>query len=130
MTSTAAGTKLDPGESILLSAKISYSLKGTSQSAHSYPRNYTDTSDSAGWTAPSFAGSQASGSASAFFTAYAKVVGGVNGDLKVNIIDLATVARAFGSKPGAVNWNPDADLDKNGIIDIRDLSIVAFYFGA
>ncbi len=73
--STAAGKSLAPGESILLSVKMSYGLIGTSQSARSYPRNYTDTSGVAGWTAPSFTGSQATGSASGFFLAYAKVVG-------------------------------------------------------
>jgi len=73
--STAAGKNLAPGESILLSVKMSYGLIGTSQSARSYPRNYTDTSGVAGWTAPSFTGSQATGSTSGFFLAYAKVVG-------------------------------------------------------
>ena len=39
----------------------------------------------------------------------------LNGDGKVNIIDIYIVAKAFGSKPGDRNWNVVADLDKNGV---------------
>ena len=53
----------------------------------------------------------------------------LNKDGKVDIIDIATVARAFGTKPGQARWNEIADLDKNGIIDIVDITIVAGDFG-
>jgi len=53
----------------------------------------------------------------------------LNGDGKVNIVDIYIVARAFGSKLGDSNWNPDADLDNNGEIDIMDLYKVAREFG-
>lgn len=46
-----------------------------------------------------------------------------------NIHDLVTVAIAFGSKPGSPNWNPIADLDKNDIINIMDVIIVARNYG-
>jgi hypothetical protein len=53
----------------------------------------------------------------------------LNGDGVVNIIDVATVARAFGSKPGDPMWNPAADLDNNGEVNIVDVSMVARNFG-
>ncbi len=71
---TGIGHPLMPGQSILLSVKLTYALIGTSQSATSYPRNYTDTAVAAAWTQASFSGAQSTGSGSAFFTADAKVV--------------------------------------------------------
>ncbi|MDH5734069.1 MAG: right-handed parallel beta-helix repeat-containing protein [Candidatus Bathyarchaeota archaeon] len=53
----------------------------------------------------------------------------VNGDGIVNIVDIATVAKAYGCKPGDSNWNPIADLDVNGVIDILDIAKVAKYYG-
>jgi hypothetical protein len=71
---TAIGHPLMPGQSILLSVKLTYGLIGTSQSASSYPRNYTDTALAAAWTKASFMGTESTGSGSVFFTADAKVV--------------------------------------------------------
>ena len=53
----------------------------------------------------------------------------LNKDGRVNIMDIAIVAKAFGSKPGDPNWNEIADLDKNEIINIIDISMVAKDFG-
>ena len=55
--------------------------------------------------------------------------GDVNQDGQVNSTDLALVARAFGSTPGAANWNSDADLNDDGIIDIYDLVLAGSNFG-
>jgi sugar lactone lactonase YvrE len=74
LTATNIGHPLMPGQSILLSVKLTYGLIGTSQSASSYPRNYTDTALAAAWTKASFMGTESTGSGSAFFTADAKVV--------------------------------------------------------
>ena len=104
--STAIGHPLMPGQSILLSVKLSYDLKGTRQLGSSYPLNYTDKAVAAAWTQTSFAGAESTSSESAFFTAYAKVLGDVDGDFKVDIIDAALLAYSFGSHPGGVNWNP------------------------
>ncbi len=71
---TAIGHSLMPGQSILLSIKLTYGLIGTSQAASSYPRNYTDTAVAASWTQASFTGTESTGSGSAFFIADAKVV--------------------------------------------------------
>jgi parallel beta-helix repeat protein len=53
----------------------------------------------------------------------------LNGDGKVDILDIFAVARAFGSKPGDPNWNQAADLDNNGVINILDIFLVALNFG-
>jgi len=66
---------LMPGQSILLSVKIDYGLSGTNQPASSYPRYYTDTANVIWFDQPSFAGTEASGSATGLFVAYARLVG-------------------------------------------------------
>ncbi len=57
------------------------------------------------------------------------ITGDVNGDGIVDIYDLAIVGLAFGSKPGAPNWNPMADLNQDGQVDIFDLVTVASNYG-
>lgn len=129
LNATAAATPLPPRGSILLSAKISYELVGTNQGARSYPRNYTDTASAVAWTAPSFTGTRASRSAGGFFLAYAKVLGDLNADFKVDILDAAIVAYSYGSKPGDAKWNPNADIDNNGVIEVLDAAQMAIYYG-
>jgi hypothetical protein len=126
---TTARTSLTPGERILVSVKLVYSLIGTFQPGTTYPRVYSDKANVTAWVASSYAGDQATGQGSATLTAYAQVVGDVNGDGKVGIDDLALVASSFGSKPGYWNYNPAADLNHDGRIDIFDLTIVAIAFG-
>ncbi|MCQ9206318.1 MAG: S8 family serine peptidase [Omnitrophica bacterium] len=55
--------------------------------------------------------------------------GDVNGDGKVDILDLNIVARAFGSSKGDPGWDARADLDISGTVGIGDLIIVARNFG-
>jgi hypothetical protein len=63
------------------------------------------------------------------------VIGDVNGDKKVDINDIATVALSFGSFLGGLRWNPIADLTgsdylvPDGKIDILDIALVAKHFG-
>jgi len=57
------------------------------------------------------------------------VVGDVNGDGKVDMKDLAMVARCFGAKPSDPRWNPACDLTGDGKIDMIDLATVAAHFG-
>jgi len=57
------------------------------------------------------------------------LVGDLNGDGKVDIKDIAIVAKAYGSYPGYPNWNPIADLNGDGKVDIKDVAIVAKQFG-
>ncbi len=57
------------------------------------------------------------------------VNGDVNGDNFVSSQDLTAVRLAFGSSPGAGNWNPDADLNGDGFVGSADLTIVRQNFG-
>jgi hypothetical protein len=57
------------------------------------------------------------------------ITGDLNGDGKVNIIDVTIVARAFQARPGDPSWSPNADMDDNGVINIVDVTKVAREFG-
>jgi hypothetical protein len=48
---------------------------------------------------------------------------------KVDILDIAIAAKAYGSYPGHLRWNPKADLDGNNKIDIIDIAKVARDYG-
>jgi len=50
-------------------------------------------------------------------------------DTKVDIIDIATAARGFGSTPGHARWSAIADVNKDYKIDILDLASIATKFG-
>ena len=50
-------------------------------------------------------------------------------DGKVDIRDVSVVAKAFGSAPGATNWDPRADLNKDEHVNVTDVSIVTKHFG-
>jgi hypothetical protein len=53
----------------------------------------------------------------------------LNKDCTVNILDVSTVAKAYGSKPGDPNWNETADLNKNNVVNILDISTIAKDYG-
>jgi parallel beta-helix repeat protein len=53
----------------------------------------------------------------------------INNDGIVNIVDIATAAKAFWSVPGDARWNPLADMDMDETINILDISKVAKEFG-
>jgi rhodanese-related sulfurtransferase len=50
-------------------------------------------------------------------------------DGKVDIRDIAVVAKCFGSSPGSPGWNVNCDVNNDSRIDIRDIAIVAKHFG-
>jgi PKD repeat protein len=52
----------------------------------------------------------------------------LNEDGKVDILDLAIFGRAYGSTPGGDRWNPRADLDGNGLVNIKDGAVIARSF--
>jgi hypothetical protein len=53
----------------------------------------------------------------------------INGDGKVNIIDIVIVALAFDSRPGDPNWNPKADIAPEfGVVNIVDIVAVAIHW--
>lgn len=55
--------------------------------------------------------------------------GNVNNDCMVDGEDMFIVGSAFNSRPGLAAWNPNADLNEDGVIDIVDLSTVGINFG-
>ena len=55
--------------------------------------------------------------------------GDLDRDCRVDIVDVATVAFAFGSTPSSPNWNPYADLNNDGTVNIVDVATAAFQFG-
>jgi hypothetical protein len=52
----------------------------------------------------------------------------LNGDGKVNIEDIYVFAIAFGSYPGHPRWDPRADMDDNGRINVIDAVLIAMKF--
>lgn len=57
------------------------------------------------------------------------IPGDIDGNGKVQLVDLVWLALAFGSQVGQPKWNPNADIDGNGVIDRIDLSILAQHYG-
>jgi len=120
---------LDPGEKIVLQVKLSYAPKGTIQHARNFPIVETVVVQVTGFTEQLLRGFQSDITQLPFFTAYAKVVGDVNGDFKVDILDVALVAYSFGTKKNQARWNAAADINSDGVIDILDVALSAYYFG-
>ncbi len=58
-----------------------------------------------------------------------RLMGDVNGDGRVDLRDIALVARAFGSTPGSPNWNSYADINGDGKVDMKDIASVIRNFG-
>jgi hypothetical protein len=58
-----------------------------------------------------------------------RLLGDLNGDGKVDLDDVLTVSLAFGSYPGARNWNPDADTNRDNKIDLTDVLTVYINYG-
>lgn len=53
-----------------------------------------------------------------------KLIGDINGDGKVDINDLIAWDAAYGSKPGDPNWNIQANINGDGIIDNQDGQLI------
>ena len=57
------------------------------------------------------------------------LTGDLNHDGKIDMKDIAAVAKAFGTHPGDPLWNPAADLNLDGKVDMKDVATVAKAFG-
>jgi parallel beta-helix repeat protein len=57
------------------------------------------------------------------------VVGDVSGDGKVNLVDVFSVALAYGSVPGMTKWNPNLDVNNDGRINLIDYFTTALNYG-
>ena len=53
----------------------------------------------------------------------------INGDHRVNIIDLFWVARVFGATEGSELYDSLADINSDGVVNILDIIVVAQSFG-
>jgi hypothetical protein len=56
-------------------------------------------------------------------------LGDVTFDGTVDILDAVTIALAFGATPSDPNWNLNANINGDLIVDLFDLAIVALHFG-
>lgn len=56
-------------------------------------------------------------------------MGDVNRDGVINDLDRQRISKAWLSRPGDPNWDPDCDLDKDGIVYVGDLSRVTANYG-
>jgi hypothetical protein len=57
------------------------------------------------------------------------IPGDINGDFQVSLTDLVLLANAYGCKPGDTKWNPNADINCNGVVDLADLVTMAMHYG-
>jgi len=55
-------------------------------------------------------------------------MGDVNGDGRVDMKDVTLAILAFHTYPGRAGWNPEIDLDRNGVINMRDIVIIIINF--
>ena len=53
----------------------------------------------------------------------------ISNDCSDTILDVSFEAFYFGTKAGGPNWNPRADLNKDGKVDILDIALIAAEFG-
>jgi hypothetical protein len=51
--------------------------------------------------------------------------GDLNGDGVANCADIAIIKASFGKKTGQAGFDVRADVNKNGVVDVRDLSFVS-----
>jgi hypothetical protein len=57
-------------------------------------------------------------------TVIISTIGDVNGDFLVDVTDYQLTKIAIPSMPGKSNWNPNADIDYNGLVEGRDFVIL------
>jgi outer membrane protein assembly factor BamB len=64
------------------------------------------------------------------------IPGDLNGDFSVSLQDLVILANAYGTQAnhdppgtGLHQWNPNADIDSNGVVGLSDLVIMALHYG-
>jgi len=57
------------------------------------------------------------------------ILGDLNGDGKIDIMDVAIASTAFGSYPGHSRWDERADIDGNGIVNTKDVALICRNFG-
>jgi hypothetical protein len=58
------------------------------------------------------------------------LLGDVDGDLRVNFLDVYWLEQAFGLRPSSIPWNIAADLNFDNIVDVADAILLASNYGA
>lgn len=58
-----------------------------------------------------------------------KLIGDVDGDLDVDILDVVQITSIYGAKKGEPQYNPSSDLDHDGIITILDVVTCVAHYG-
>lgn len=56
-------------------------------------------------------------------------LGDIDRDGSVDVVDAALMSVAYGSTPTEPNWNPNADLNNNSVIDWQDSQLLSKDFG-
>lgn len=62
-------------------------------------------------------------------TVQLKLIGDVNGDRVVNMVDIIMVIQSFGTYEGHARWNPQTDLNFDGKVDMKDILLAIANFG-
>jgi len=57
------------------------------------------------------------------------LIGDINQDGIVDILDIAKAAKAYGSYPGHPKWDPSANMNGDKLIDILDIATIAKQYG-
>lgn len=57
------------------------------------------------------------------------LIGDVDGNGKVDMVDIGLCCKAYGSKPGDSNWDPRCDVYNDGKIDMKDIGMVCQHYG-
>jgi hypothetical protein len=57
-----------------------------------------------------------------------KIIGDVNNDNVVDLNDLIAWDAAYGSVPGSLNWNPQADINEDGIVNGADGTLIVAHY--
>ncbi|MEM2567341.1 MAG: dockerin type I domain-containing protein, partial [Candidatus Bathyarchaeia archaeon] len=57
------------------------------------------------------------------------LIGDITGDRKVDMKDVATASKSFGSTSNSPNYRQVADLNEDDKVDMKDISIISKNFG-
>ena len=57
------------------------------------------------------------------------IIGDINGDKTINILDAVTMSKAWDSIPGAGQWNIKADINHSGTVSIADGTLLGTHWG-
>jgi hypothetical protein len=70
-----------------------------------------------------------SANASTEFTLARQMLGDINFDHRINILDVVAVTTIYGASSGSANWNPQCDVHPDGVINILDIVVVTSKYG-